>query len=98
MNVGLAGVVWQFQVGGSAGEHDDGQGGLGGVEAGGAADDVTDLVQPFLTAVRQSTLDRGINTITVLTDRPTRFHEFWDTTALRFRTPPIQHDTGVGSV
>ena len=84
MDVDLAGVVRQFQVGGPAGEHDDGQGGLGGVEAVGAADDVADLVvQPFLSPVRESTLDRGINAITVLADRLARFHEFRDTAALR---------------
>jgi hypothetical protein len=53
LHVDGGGVVWERQVDGSAGEHDGGQGGLGTVEAVGAADDQPDLVvQSFLAAVR----------------------------------------------
>ena len=51
-------MVWELQVDGSAGEHDGGEGGLGGVEAVGAADDEPDLVvESFLASVGQAAVD-----------------------------------------
>ena len=45
-------VVWEREVGGSAGEHDQGEGGFGGVKAVGAADDQADLVvESFVASV-----------------------------------------------
>ena len=52
---GWWGVVWEVEVDGSAGEHDGGEGGLGGVEAVGASDDESDfVVESFVASVGQA--------------------------------------------
>jgi hypothetical protein len=48
-----AGVVWQLERDGSAGEHDECECGFGAVESVSAVDDEPDLVvEAFVTAVR----------------------------------------------
>jgi hypothetical protein len=60
-------VVWKLQVDGSAGEHDGGEGGFGGVEAVGASDDEPDfVVESFLASVGQAAVDGGGDPVSVL--------------------------------
>ena len=57
-----AGVVWQLECDGSAGEHDEGESGFGAVESVGASDQEPDLVvESFVTSVGQATADRRVD-------------------------------------
>jgi hypothetical protein len=77
-------VVWEVEVDGSAGEHDGGEGGFGGVESVGASDDEPDfVVEAFVAAVGQSAVDSGVDSVAVLADRAPGLDELGDTAALR---------------
>src|SRR5664279_264311 len=63
-------VVWQFGFDLSAGEHDECEGGFGGVEAVGAVDHRADLVVESLVAsVAQFQVDRGGDAVLMGADR-----------------------------
>ena len=60
LHVDGGGVVWELEVDRSAGEHDGGEGGLGAVEAVGAADEKSYLVvESFVASVGQAMVESG---------------------------------------
>ena len=78
-----SGVVWEFEFDWSAGEHHEREGGFGGVEAVGAADDQPDVVvEAFGAAVGQPALDGGVDSVAEFADRPGGLDEFGDAAAL----------------
>ena len=85
---GMAVRVWLV-----AGEHDECEGGFGGVEAVGAVDHRAVLiVESLVASVAQFQVDRGDDAVPVGADRAGTFDEFRDTRSLRAGTPAIQHD------
>src|SRR6266508_3215546 len=86
-----AGVVWQFECDGSAGELDEGEGGLGAVESVGAADDQPDLVvEAFVAAVGQAAGDGGVDAGAVFADRAGGLDELGDAAALGAGAPAVR--------
>src|SRR5450830_1192134 len=94
-------VVREGQGCWSAGEHDEGEGGLGGVEAVGASGHRADLVvQSFVAPVRQLPFDRGGDPGAVSADRGAGLDELRDPAALGPGAPPLEeiHDVTGGQV
>ena len=76
------GVVWQLEFDGSAGQHDQCEGGVGAVEAVGTSDEQSDFgVEAFVTPIGQPALDRGVDAGAVLGDGARSFDELGDTAA-----------------
>ena len=77
-------VIWEFECDRSAGQHDEREGGLGGVESVGPVDHGADLVvQSFVASVAHAPVDRGGDAVLVLADRAGGLDEFRDPGALR---------------
>jgi hypothetical protein len=75
----------------SAGEHDEGEGCFGAVEAAGAADDQADgAVGAFGAAVVDTGTDRGEYPVAELTDRLGGLDERGQAGFARFGQPPVE--------
>ena len=97
--MGDGGVVWELEVDGSAGEHDGGEGGLGAVEAVGAADDESYLVvQSFVGSVGEAAVDGGGDPVSMFPYCAGGFDEFGDSAALGFGAPAVQEGVRGGGV
>src|SRR6478735_6530676 len=85
-------VIWEGEVDGSAGEQDQRESVLCGVESVGATDDQPHLViQALMTSVREASLDRGDDAVEVFSDGASEFDELRDPAALRPTAPPTEH-------
>lgn len=72
-------VIWEGECDRSAGEEDEREGGLGAVEAVGAADEQSDLgVKAFVAAVGQSAVEGGVDAGAVCADGAPGLDEFGD--------------------
>src|SRR5574337_57289 len=92
-------VVWEFEGDGPAGQENEREGGLGAVEAVGAADEEADLgVEPFVAAVREPALGGGVDAGAVFTDGTPGFDELGDAAALGPSAPAIQQFDDGGRV
>jgi hypothetical protein len=83
--------VGEFEVDGAGAEHGDGEGGVGGVEPVGAADDEADFGGEALDAsVADAVLDRVEDHVAAQTYRLGALDERGEPRSLRPATPPVQ--------
>ena len=76
-------LVWEPEVDRAAGEHDECEGGVGGVKSEGASDDEADsVVQALNAAIGQAVFDRGEDASSVGSDGVTEFDERGESAAL----------------
>jgi hypothetical protein len=81
----------------AAGEHHEGEGRLGGVEAVGAADDEPDLVvEGFGAALVDAEADGGEDAVAVLADRFAEPDEGLEAAASEAAEEPVDEDLDVG--
>jgi hypothetical protein len=87
-----------FEVDGSAGEHDEGERGLGAVESVGAVEEEADfVVEAFVPAVGHPAAGGGVDAVAVLAYRARGLDELGGATALRAGAPAVQEVAdGVG--
>jgi hypothetical protein len=86
------------EVDGAAGEHHQGEGGLGGVEPERPSDDETyAAVEALETSVREAALDRGEDPVAVGADGAGGLDERFESGALRAGTPPVEQLDGLVS-
>lgn len=83
--------MWELEVDGAGSQHDEGEGGVGSVEAVGASDDQPDLcVESFDATVRDTVLDGVEDQVTALTHRGSGFDERREAGSLSARTPGVE--------
>ena len=84
-------VVWEFEFDRSAGEHDEREGGFGGVESVGAVEHGADLVvQSLVAAVAHATVNGGSDAVLVFADGAGGLDEFRDPGPLCPGAPPVE--------
>ncbi len=95
----LPGVVWEGGLLGAAGEQDEGEGGVGGVEAAGSVDDESGFgVEGFVAAVVHAVVEGGGDAGAVGADGAGGSHELGDLGSAGSGTPPGQQVLGLVGV